>query len=331
MDKLPKEFRFVVKNEYNESIHFQTSTPHYACNIDSTNAFKTLLFPSNMLDERLYLHLKFPTERSFLFHEMFIPFSISLLLVLLILYAISYMFKTIITQKKLSELKNDFISNMTHEFKTPIATISLACQALGDKDLTGKENEKSAPFVHMIQQENSRLELLVERILQSAAIDKKDIELKNEEINLTEVVQELCANAQFRMKEYDGEIVQNIDISPIQIFADKMHTVNVISNLLDNAIKYSKKHPLVTVTLTKTDGIIELRVKDEGIGIPKEHISKIFDKLYRIPTGNLHNVKGFGLGLSYVKAIVTLNNWKLHVKSQENVGSEFTIQIPINS
>lgn len=329
MDKLPKEFRFVVKNESNEAIHFNTTTSHYACTADTVNAFKTQLFPSNIIDESLYLYLKFPTEKSFLFYEMFIPFSISILLVLLILYAISYMFKTIITQKKLSELKNDFISNMTHEFKTPISTISLACQALRDKDLMGEESTKTEPFVQMIHQENNRLELLVERILQSAAIDKKDIELKKEQINLTEIVEELCVHAQFRIKALGGEIVKNLDISPIHIVADKMHTVNIISNLIDNAIKYSKEIPKVTVVLRKNKQSIELTIKDEGIGIPKEHIEKIFDKLYRIPTGNLHNVKGFGLGLSYVKAIVTLNQWQLNVKSQVNIGSEFSVKIPL--
>ena len=330
-DKLPSEFKFSIKNENNESVHFCSSTPHYSCKIDTIDSFKTVLFPSNIIDESLYLYLKFPTEKSFIFHEMFIPFAISFLLVLLMVFAISYMFRTIITQKKLSELKNDFISNMTHEFKTPISTISLACQVMNDKDMMGEEATKVAPYVDMIYQENKRLELLVERILQSAAIDKKDIELKSELINLTEVVYELCRNAQFRIKDLGGEIIEKIDVKPIQILGDKMHTVNLISNLIDNAIKYSKETPIVTVSLTRVENSIFLSIKDEGIGIPKAHISKIFDKLYRIPTGNVHNVKGFGLGLSYVKAIVTLNGWKLDVKSQEKIGSEFTIQIPIKS
>ena len=329
-DNLPTEFRFAIKTESNESVHFCTSTPHYSCKIDTIDAFKTVLFPSNIIDESLYLYLKFPTEKSFIFHEMFIPFAISLLLVLLMVYAISYMFRTIITQKKLSELKNDFISNMTHEFKTPISTISLACQAMSDKDMMGDSISKASPFVTMIHQENKRLELLVERILQSAAIDKKDIELKKEEFNLSEVVNELCNNAQFRIKDLGGEIIEKIEGKNMLIVGDKMHTVNVISNLIDNAIKYSKEIPRVYVTLSRIENSLFLSIKDEGIGIPKAHISKIFDKLYRIPTGNVHNVKGFGLGLSYVKAIITLNGWKLDVKSQENIGSEFTIQIPLN-
>jgi len=254
-----------------------------------------------------------------------VPLTISLLLVILIAFVISYMFHTILTQKKLSELKNDFISNMTHEFKTPISTISLACQAMKDKDMMGVIVEKTTPFVQMIQDENKRLEVLVERILQSATIDKGDVPTKIELLNLTEIVVELCKHARFRMQSVEGELIEEIDSTPVYIQADRMHTSNVISNLIDNAIKYSKDKPRVTVVLKKDTETSTLIIKDEGIGISKEHIDKIFDKLYRIPTGNVHNVKGFGLGLSYVKAIVSLNNWKLHVSSKLNVGSEFSI------
>jgi two-component system phosphate regulon sensor histidine kinase PhoR len=235
------------------------------------------------------------------------------------------MFHTILTQKKLSELKNDFISNMTHEFKTPISTISLACQAMKDKDMMGEIVEKTTPFVQMIQDENKRLEVLVERILQSATIDKGDVPTKIELLNLSEIVTELCKHARFRMQNVHGELIEQIDKDPIYIHADRMHTSNVISNLIDNAIKYSKDKPRVTVILEKKSDDITIKIKDEGIGISKEHIDKIFDKLYRIPTGNVHNVKGFGLGLSYVKAIVSLNNWKLNVTSKPDVGSEFSI------
>jgi two-component system phosphate regulon sensor histidine kinase PhoR len=180
----------------------------------------------------------------------------------------------------------------------------------------------------MIQDENKRLEVLVERILQSATIDKGDVPTKVELLNLTEIVSDLCKHARFRMQSVNGELIEDIDIHPVYIYADRMHTSNVVSNLIDNAIKYSNENPKVTVTLLKRVDSILLSIKDEGIGISKEHISKIFDKLYRIPTGNIHNVKGFGLGLSYVKAIVQLNGWKLDVKSKINEGSEFSIVIP---
>jgi two-component system phosphate regulon sensor histidine kinase PhoR len=327
-DKLPRNFEFVIHKEDNEAVKFQYPTHRYQLKLDTVNAAKTVLFPSNILDESLYLYLKFPSKRSFLFKEMGVPLTISLLLVILIAVVISYMFHTILTQNKLSELKNDFISNMTHEFKTPISTISLACQAMKDKDMMGEIVEKTNPFVQMIQDENKRLEVLVERILQSATIDKGDVPTKVELLNLTEIVSDLCKHARFRMQSVNGELIEDIDIHPVYIYADRMHTSNVISNLIDNAIKYSKENPKVTVTLLKRVDSILLSIKDEGIGISKEHISKIFDKLYRIPTGNIHNVKGFGLGLSYVKAIVQLNAWKLDVKSKLNEGSEFSIVIP---
>ncbi len=327
-DKLPRNFEFVVRKENNEAVKFQYPTHRYHLKLDTVNAAKTVLFPSNILDESLYLYLKFPSKRSFLFKEMGVPLTISLLLVILIAVVISYMFHTILTQNKLSELKNDFISNMTHEFKTPISTISLACQAMKDKDMMGEIVEKTTPFVQMIQDENKRLEVLVERILQSATIDKGDVPTKVELLNLTEIVSDLCKHARFRMQSVNGELIEDIDIHPVYIYADRMHTSNVVSNLIDNAIKYSKENPKVTVTLLKRVDSILLSIKDEGIGISKEHISKIFDKLYRIPTGNIHNVKGFGLGLSYVKAIVQLNGWKLDVKSKINEGSEFNIVIP---
>jgi two-component system phosphate regulon sensor histidine kinase PhoR len=151
-----------------------------------------------------------------------------------------------------------------------------------------------------------------------------------EKINLTDIVNDLCNKAQFRIQGNGGELLMKIDETPIFIQGDKMHTTNVVSNLIDNAIKYSKESPKITVTLTKLSNEILLSIQDEGIGISKEHISKIFDKLYRVPTGNVHNVKGFGLGLSYVKAITNLNQWKLDVKSQINVGSTFIIRIPQN-
>ena len=327
-DKLPMDFEFVLVNSENNALKYPYPSPRYNLKMDTIHAATAMIFPSNILDESIRIFLKFPSKKSYLFKEMEMPLTISLLLVILIAVAISYMFHTILTQKKLSELKNDFISNMTHEFKTPISTISLACQAMNDKDMMGEIVERTTPFVKMIQDENKRLEILVERILQSATIDKGDIPLKMEKINLTDIVQDLCKNAEFRIQGNLGELNKKIDEEAIIIQGDKMHTTNVISNLIDNAIKYSKERPKISVSLSRQNHEIILSIKDEGIGISKEHINKIFDKLYRVPTGNVHNVKGFGLGLSYVKAIVTLNQWKLDVKSQINEGSEFIIRIP---
>ena len=327
-DKLPNDFKFSILNEEGKAIKFSYPTPRYDALIDTASAAKAVLFPSNVLDESLVLCLKFPSKKTYLFKEMGGMLTVSVLLVVIIFLAFTYLFKTILTQNKLSELKNDFISNMTHEFKTPISTISLACQAMQDKDMMGEALDKSTPFVTMIQQENKRLEVLVERILQSATIEKSDVPFKQEDINLTELVSELAAHARFRLKAVHGELDEILPPMPVWITGDKMHTSNMISNLLDNAIKYSNGEPKITLDLRLTEKEIVLKIKDQGIGISKEHIGKIFDKLYRVPTGNVHNVKGFGLGLSYVKAIVDLNRWKISVDSQLGKGSEFSIRIP---
>jgi two-component system phosphate regulon sensor histidine kinase PhoR len=235
------------------------------------------------------------------------------------------MFKTILAQEKLSEIKNDFISNMTHEFKTPISTISLACEALNDKDMIPEETSAIKPFVKMIHDENQRLSLLVERILQSAVMDRGNLKFREESVVLNEVIHDVTSHAQFRIHNSGGQIKLHLPDELISIQTDKMHLTNIITNLVDNAIKFSKDIPEIDIYLKHELNKIILTVIDKGIGIKKEHLSKIFDKLYRVPTGNLHNVKGFGLGLSYVKAIAKVYDWNVTVKSKFGEGSEFSI------
>jgi len=257
--------------------------------------------------------------------EMWGSFTISLTLITLIVVALMFMFKTILAQEKISEIKNDFISNMTHEFKTPISTISLACEALGDQDMMKQNTSDISPFVKMISDENKRLSILVERILQSAVIDKGELKLKEEKILLNEIVHDVVQHAQFRIQSTGGKINLDLPTELIEISSDRLHLTNIISNLVDNAIKYSQKAPEIEISLRRENKKILLCVKDQGIGIKKEHLNKIFDKLYRVPTGNVHNVKGFGLGLSYVKAITELHGWDINVKSKVGEGSEFTL------
>ena len=211
-------------------------------------------------------------------------------------------------------MKNDFISNMTHEFKTPISTISLACQAMNDSDMVSDQAESVKPFVKMINDENQRLSLLVERILQSATLDRGELKLRKEPVELNGLVKGIVEHAQFRVANSGGKISLQLPMESIELESDKMHLSNMISNLVDNAIKYSEHAPMIDVILKRDNKKILLSVTDKGIGIKKEHITKIFDKLYRVPTGNIHNVKGFGLGLSYVKAIADLHGWQINVK-----------------
>ncbi|MDX2362495.1 MAG: HAMP domain-containing sensor histidine kinase [Crocinitomicaceae bacterium] len=326
-DEFPAKYEFVVTDAYNQIIEFDRAPDNYNLSIDTAKSHVTLLFPSNPVDEDLYLHLKFPEQSSFLLTEMWGPLTVNLLLVILIIVAMIFMFRTILTQKKFSEMKNDFISNMTHEFRTPISTISLACEAMNDTDMVSKQEDAVQPYIKMINEENKRLSLLVERILQSATLDKGELRLVPSKLLLNEIIYEVVERAQFRIAGTEGSVELNCTSELLHVQGDKMHVTNTISNLIDNAIKYSDSNPKVQVSLQKEDGKIILIVADSGIGIKKEHQNKIFDKLYRVPTGNIHNVKGFGLGLSYVKAIVELHGWDIIVKSKIDQGSEFTIII----
>jgi two-component system phosphate regulon sensor histidine kinase PhoR len=325
-EDLPKEYKFIVVNEFGSIINFTVKPESYDPTISLSNSSKTNLFPSNSLDENLYLHISFPKKNAYIIKEMKASLVVTIMLVVMIIIALVFMFRTILEQKKLSEMKTDFISNMTHEFKTPISTIALACEALGDKDMVQSDKQnQTGPFVKMIQQENKRLELLVESILQSAVIDKGEIKANIEKINLKELIENLISNAQFRIQGSNGSINFISQGNEFDLNADKMHVTNLIANLIDNAIKYSKDIPELNISLIKNTKTFKLSVSDKGIGIKKEYLPKIFDKLYRIPTGNIHNVKGFGLGLNYVKSICEEYGWNIEVKSQFGEGSTFMV------
>lgn len=327
LDNLPKTYRFMITDQYNTPIELKQAPKNYNAHIDTAYSYKTLLYPSNPLDHDLYLYINFPSQKAFLLGKLLGPLAINLLLVLLILIALVFMFSTILTQRKLSEMKNDFISNMTHEFKTPISTISLACEAMNDTDMVGNDTSSAQPYIKMINDENKRLELLVERILQSATLDRGEVQLRKERVLINEVIYDVVQNANFRIAKENGRIELKITPDLIHVQADKMHFTNVISNLIENAIKYSDRGAKTIVSLHKEEQKIILSVTDHGIGIKKEHLNKIFDKLYRVPTGNIHNVKGFGLGLSYVKAISDLHGWSIHVSSKPGHGSQFSLII----
>jgi two-component system phosphate regulon sensor histidine kinase PhoR len=216
---------------------------------------------------------------------------------------------------------------MTHEFKTPISTIALACEAATDKDVVGdlQEDHKLVPYFNMIKTENKRLELLVESILQSAVVDKGEIKANITEVNLSEVVKELAQNAQFRIQPLGGKIKVIEEHNPCIIKSDRIHLTNLVANILDNAVKYSKDEPKIEIILINDNKEVSFSVSDKGIGIQKEFVPKIFDKLFRVPTGNIHNVKGFGLGLSYVKSICDTYGWNIEVKTQYGEGTTFKV------
>jgi len=290
--------------------------------------FKISLFPNDIFGSPVYLSLYFPNENAFILKSMWMMLAISAIFVLIIIFAFYYSISTIFKQKKLSIIKNDFINNMTHELKTPISTISLACEALNDTEIASSKETQNR-FVNMINDENKRLGVLVENVLQSAVIDKGELKLQNEVFDIHNVIDKAVKNVKIQVENKGGHIIVSKTANNVQVYADKVHITNVIYNLLDNANKYTATEPSIEISTEDIVGGIVIKVKDNGIGVSKENQKKIFEKLYRVPTGNVHDVKGFGLGLSYVKAIVEKHNGTINVESTLGKGSTFIMTIPI--
>ncbi len=293
--------------------------------IEKGNAF--ILFQSDIYTSPEYLLIFFPREKQFLLTELWGMLLISIILIIVIVSSFTYTIATIFRQKRLSEMKNDFINNMTHEFKTPISTISLACEALCDKEIRSS-GEFLDNYLSMIQEENKRLAGMAEKILQTAVIDKGQLKMNREIIDLHEIITDVIKNLRIQVEIKDGEIKRRFKATKSQIMGDKVHVTNLVYNLLDNANKYSPRKPMIRiVTENATNGIV-MTIEDNGIGISKTEQKKIFDKLYRVPTGNIHEVRGFGLGLSYVKAIVEEHHGKISIESEANKGSKFKVFLP---
>ncbi len=293
------------------------------------NGFVFTLYPNEFLANPNYLMIFFPFEIRFLLKEMASIILISLILIIILMMLFTYVIKIIVWQKKLSEMKNDFINNMTHEIKTPISTISLACEALSDSSV--KRNEMlSENYIKVINDENKRLADITEKILQAATFEQGELILKKEVLNIEDVINNVINNIGIQVEVKDGKIIRDFRASKTTIIGDKMHLTNVISNLVDNANKYSPRKPVITIAIENYTEGIKISIEDNGIGINKENQKKIFDKLYRVPTGNIHDVKGFGLGLSYVKAIIEKHSGKITVESDLKKGSTFRIYLPFS-
>lgn len=290
--------------------------------------YKINLSPNNSFIDPEYLIVYFPTQDRDVFRQMW-PFLITSIVVILILTISFYYFMASnLKQKKLSAIKNDFISNMTHEFKTPISTISLASEMLADESIS-QTTDKRQRYLKMISDENKRLSVLVESILQTSILDKGEFKLKLTEVDMHDIINSAIHNTQLIISQRHGEIQTYLKAQKFILQADKVHLTNIIFNLIDNAIKYSKEQPEIVISTYNTAEGIMIQVKDNGIGISKENQRKIFDKFYRVPTGNVHNVKGFGLGLSYVLAVVLKHNGTISVNSEIGKGSTFNVHLKI--
>ncbi len=292
--------------------------------------YRVNLTPDNIFIQPRMLSLYFPNESGYIFKSMWGILLLSVLFILFIILLFYYSISTIFKQKKLSEIKNDFIGNMTHELKTPISTISLACEVLSD-DSIEKTKDRTDRYVNMIREENKRLAVLVENVLQTAVLDKGNFKLKPSAIDLHSLIEGAIRNIKVQVEKKNGEITTDFQAEISELIGDRTHIQNVIYNLLDNAIKYTPTQPLIRISTINTANGIEFCVEDNGVGISRENQKKIFDTLYRVPTGNVHDVKGFGLGLSYVKAIIDKHGGYVRVESDPGHGSRFYVQLPFQN
>ncbi|MFN3939954.1 MAG: sensor histidine kinase, partial [Chitinophagales bacterium] len=292
--------------------------------------YKASLFPGNLFTRSDILLVDFPDQRNYLLSSLRFLLLGSLLFTAIIIILFVYTVQIIFRQKKLSVIKSDFINNMTHEFKTPIATISLAVDAINNPFIIS-DTVKVKHYTHLIKEENKRMHGQVEKVLQMALLDKNEIGLSNDEIDMHDIIHRAVENIRLRVAEQNGTIATHLEAQDCEMVADEVHMMNVISNLLDNAVKYSGTVVDIKVSTRSDEKGMYISVEDKGIGLSAEHQKMIFEKFYRVPTGNIHNVKGFGLGLTYVKAIVDAHNGLITVKSQPGKGSRFTIFLPFNN
>ncbi len=293
------------------------------------SGFQVNLFPNDVMNDLSYLLVDFPGKNRYLKRKILLTVSSSGILMLIILGVFAYAIQIILKQKKLSEMKTDFINNMTHELKTPIATIGLAVEALQDNAIQQVDTMRHR-YLGMIGEENKRLGSQVERVLQMARIDRNEIKLNKEELDLHSLINDAVEKISLQVEHKRGETKTILNADRSNIYADETHMLNVLLNLLENAIKYSKEAPSIMVRTESFKNYIQLYVKDRGVGMKKEAIKHIFDKFYRVPTGNVHDVKGYGLGLPYVKSIIEEHGGSINVESEPGKGSNFIIKLPLS-
>ncbi|MBL4655942.1 MAG: HAMP domain-containing histidine kinase, partial [Bacteroidia bacterium] len=319
------DYDYGIYEEDSEKFIYQDSLSDAATLKNSK--FAARLFPNDMFLSPNYLTLHFPDQKQYIIREMSAILGSSLALILGIILCFSYAVKTILQQKRLSEMKNDFINNMTHEFKTPISTISLASEVLKDPEII-KDKDRLERLSNVIYDENKRLSGQTEKILQMAVLEKENQQLNLEDVDLHELIANSINCTKLQIEEKNGSITSMLEAKNFIIQADKTHIMNVLRNLLDNAIKYTKVNPNITISSKNVSNGVLLSVEDNGIGISKENQKNIFDKFYRVPTGNVHDVKGFGLGLSYVVNIIKAHKGEITVESKLDKGSKFKLFFP---
>lgn len=314
-------YQYGVKNGSN--MIFSSFAVNYSPEL-LKKSHKMLLFPNDLQPQSHFLYVYFPNTQDFILRNMWTVFISSILLILMIGGVFYSSVSTMLKQKKLADIKNDFINNMTHEFKTPISTISLAVEVMKDNEVK-KDGSKMSRYLNIIQDENRRLGTQVEKVLQMALLDKGEVKLRLGEVDVHETIEQVLTNLSVQIEQKNGIVNLELEAENPVIEADEVHLTNIIYNLLDNANKYSPENPEITIRTENVGNSLKISILDKGIGMTKEQIARIFERFYRVPTGNLHDVKGFGLGLSYVKKMVESHNGQIFVESKLGEGSKFEI------
>lgn len=275
----------------------------------------------------LELKLVFPEKEEFIIQEMGIPFISSVLLILVVLVLSGRTILSLMKEKKISEHTTDFLNNMTHEFKTPLTNIALAGKMM-IKESNIRQEDKVKHYSGIILAENEKLRLQVEQVLSMTALERGEIPLRRTELDAHQLILEALKCISVQIESRQGQLHLHLDAASFVLMGDKTHLTNAMCNLVDNAIKYSKERPELSITTRNRDGCLELVVSDNGIGIEEEYQKRVFEKFFRVPTGDVHNVKGFGLGLAYIKTIIEMHNGTIELRSEKNKGTTFTILLP---
>lgn len=334
LKKIPYEFAVIAQGGL-LSFDYQLMSNNFIQQAQDTIDNKHLFYKlqpaggsdfENLLPDQQIM-LIFPDFKSVVFREMKWMVIGSVFFTLVIIAAFSVTVYALIRQKKLSEIKNDFINNMTHEFKTPLATISLAIDALRNNKVL-EDRTRMDYFSGIIKEENKRMNKHVETILQAALMDRQQVELNKAPMHVHELISDVISNYTLQLQKIEGRIELHLNAKNDFINGDEVHFRNLISNLIDNAVKYSKENLVLKINSSNTAKNLVLRFEDNGIGMNKETVRRIFEKFYRAHTGNLHNVKGFGLGLSYAKTIIDAHDGRIKVESAPGKGSTFILEVP---
>jgi two-component system phosphate regulon sensor histidine kinase PhoR len=324
--------RLGIRIDYEYKVEEGTNEIFRSDNFDlasKSHKYLRQLFPNDPVPGQNRLYLYFPKETKYLISQVgIVGFSSIFITMLLILFS-AVNILIILRQKRISEIRNDFINNMTHELKTPISTISLASQMMADKTITN-ESKNHDNIAKILYDESLRLKYQVEKVLQASVFEKGSMNLKFKGSDIHSIIRSVSDNFSLQISEKKGNIDIQLEAKDSMAVIDEVHFSNMISNLLDNAIKYSPEKPEIEVRTSDTNSYIYILVKDKGIGMKRENLKRIFERFYRVPTGNVHNVKGFGLGLSYVKKVVDEHNGEIDVTSQFGEGTSFHIKIPKN-